>query len=528
MDEFSVRATGLRKNGGSRRPLRILLVRPQMFNSVCASTPPLGIGYLLTSLKRDGVPVDFLDLSVTPNPEKQLNAIFARPDKPQIVGVQVFSNELASASDMLCYLREKLGSQAVLVAGGPHITTMPHLLFDHLPEADFGICGEAEKSLTQLCRYLAGDTDVGLEQIEGLVWRKNGGLRINGQSFVEDLDAIGEPDWDGMHLENYRADAFGGGFNRDSPAMCIQTSRGCPFNCSFCAVVPISGHKFRRHSGRMVAQMVQSLADRGYREIKIVDDNLAADPRHVREIREAFEEKQINISVSFACGMHLRTINEQVIEDGKAIGLYEVMIAIEAGSDRILKDMNKKITVDLAREKIALLRKHNLPVTAYFMLGYPTETLEDMNKTIRLALDLPLERVHFNCFSPYPGSPIFDRLRSEGKLANIDMTAIHAETVNYSFVPGMSVKQLAALRRRALLSFYLRPRILWKFFRGMHNPTIFHFRMGKILEYFGLIRSNKKKRLLCTVDKGRAHRRASQDDDLAVSAFPYRPVGQGH
>lgn len=471
--------------GVLNRPPRVLLIRPPLWKTICASTPPLGLGYLLTSLRHAGLPAALLDLSVRKDPDRSLAQALQGSSRPDIVGIQVFSNELASARYVVERVRELGGDSIVIVAGGPHVTTMPHLVFTHIPQLDLALRGEAETSLVELVRRLSEHDKESILSTPGLVWRDGEQVRMNRQVFEQDLDRIAPPDWEAMELHRYHADAFGGGFTRRSPAMCMQTTRGCPFDCTFCAVLPIAGRRLRCHSAAQVVAQVKELVERGYREIKIVDDNFAADPRHVRRVREAFEKERVNVAVSFACGLHLRTINEELIGHIKAMGVYEVMVAIESGSDRVLADMKKNITVALVKDKIALLRRHGFPVTGYFMLGYPTEQQEDLQRTIRLALTLPLERAHFNCFSPYPGSEVYDQLEKEDRLPPLNLEAVHAETVNYSFVPGVSVRQLDRLRRRAFLRFYLRPRILWPFLRGMRSWPVVKFRAQKALEYFG-------------------------------------------
>jgi radical SAM superfamily enzyme YgiQ (UPF0313 family) len=479
-------------DAASGRTDSILLLRPPLWNSVCAPAPPLGIGYLLTNLSRAGMPAAFLDLNHGKQAVAQLRGLLAGPERPRVVGVQVYSNELAAVRRTCQVVRELAGRDTVIVAGGPHVSTMPESLFTHLPEADYGLQADGELALPQLLRALRAGGD-GRDRIPGLVFRRNGGAGFNPAFLPPDLDALGAPDWDGLRVERYNADAFGGGFLGRQPAMCIQTARGCPFRCSFCAVEAIAGRALRRHSGDAVAAQVQDLVRRGYREIKILDDNFGADIRHVRAVREAFERARLDVAVSFACGLHVATIDEELIDHIKRMGAYEVMVAVESGTDRVLADINKGITTAMAREKIALLVRHGLPATGFFIVGYPTETRKDIKRTAAFARSLPLERAHFNCFSPYPSSAIYNQLKAEGRLADIDLKAVQFETVSYSFVPGVSAAELTGLRRMAILRFYLRPRAMLAFLAGMTTWPIARFRIRKALEYFGLRRARVRR-----------------------------------
>lgn len=466
-----------------------------MWNSICPDTPPLGLGYLLASLKRAGFSGRVVDLAQKKDRGVRLRDVL-RTMRPAVVGVQAYSNEVEAVGKTIEAVRAELGEQTTVVLGGPHVSTTREQALDHFPGADFGLCGEGEISFVRLMQSLPGGKQHADLGIPGLVYRADGGVRMNEPQFVTDLDQLAPPDWDALGVTQYDTDSFGGGYAKRSPAACMLTSRGCPFRCTFCAANPVSGRLFRVHSGARVVWEMQELIARGFREIKILDDNVAADIRHLREVHAAMKAAKLDLAVSVVCGLHLRTIDEEVIELLLAMGAYQIMVAVESGAEHVLRDMNKGIDVPLVREKVALLRKYKLPTAGYFLIGYPTETRADIERTISLALELPLVRAHFNMFSPYPGAEVYEQLRREGRLQEIELVKMHAETANYSFVEGVSVRELNAIRRRALLRFYLRPRILWGFLRSMNNKSSMKFLFRKTLQYFGLRgRSNRAKEI---------------------------------
>jgi radical SAM superfamily enzyme YgiQ (UPF0313 family) len=135
-----------------------------------------------------------------------------------------------------------------------------------------------------------------------------------------------------------------------------------------------------------------------------------------------------------------------------------------------------------------MIRRKGFKVIAYFLLGYPGETTEEAKRTVRLALDLPLDRAHFNCFSPMPGTEVYDELLAAGKLSAFDPRHAHFETINYSFVDGLSARGLNRLRQRALLRFYLRPRVLIGMGRSFARWSSLTFLARKAVEYFGFVR----------------------------------------
>jgi radical SAM superfamily enzyme YgiQ (UPF0313 family) len=468
--------------------MSVLLLRPYPKNSICSAVPPLGLGYLATALLHGGIEASILDLgNLRYRPADLDRALGESP--PGLVGVQVYTREIPATRAMIQGVRERLGPRVPIVVGGPHPSTMPEAVFDHLPEIDFAVVGEGEIALPLLARHVAGDAAVTRESIPGLAWREGGRVRVNPSVFADDVDAFGVPAWDRMRLDGYRTEILGGGFTRRAPAMTMLTSRGCPFRCAFCCARALCGRKLRlRDPGAVVDEMAVLRERHGFQEIKILDDNFNAVRAHVLGIAEAFRRRPVDVSVSVACGLHLHTLDEEVVDALAAIGAYELMIAIESGSQRVLDRMKKTLDLREVPEKVAMIRRKGFKVIAYFLLGFPGETKQETERTVRLALDLPLDRAHFNCFSPMPGSEVHDDLVTQGRLAAFDLRHAHFETINYSFVDGLTAPQLNRLRQRALLRFYLRPRVFFGLWRSFASWSSVKFLARKAAEYFGLVR----------------------------------------
>ena len=468
--------------------MQVLLLRPYPKNSVCSSVPPLGLGYVAAALLRAGIEVEILDRGNRTLGEAEFRARL-RGARPDLVGVQVHSRDVDQSAEMIRETREVVGDRVPIVVGGPHPSGMPTEVFDHLPGIDYAIVGEGEWSLPLLARHVAGDPSVAREAIPGLAWRADGRVAVNPPVFPDDLDALGFPAWDVMRLAGYRTEVFGGGFTRRTPAMTMLTSRGCPYRCAFCVVGALCGPRLRlRDPERVVEEMHQLRDGRGFQELKILDDNFNADRRHVLAIGEAFRRRPADVSISFACGLHLHGIDDEVLDVLQSMGAYELMVAIESGSPRVLGLMNKNVDLGTVAEKIATIRRHGLGVAAFFIIGFPGETPEEIERTVRLSLALPLDRAHYNCFSPVPGSEIYDELRAAGRLEDFDARYVHFETIHYSFVEGLSPARLNRLRQKALLRFYLRPRVLLGLARVFRRWTSAAFLARKAAEYFGLVK----------------------------------------
>ena len=143
----------------------------------------------------------------------------------------------------------------------------------------------------------------------------------------------------------------------------------------------------------------------------------------------------------------------------KKSGLYSISVGIESGSPRILKLMNKNLSKEITEKKIKLMRKQGLDIIGFFILGYPTETVDEINQTIDFACKLDIQRASFMAFKPFPGTPVTNELLKKKEVKNFDWDNFGLNEVAYS-PQGITKKQLQSLRRKALYKFYFRPKII--------------------------------------------------------------------
>jgi radical SAM superfamily enzyme YgiQ (UPF0313 family) len=164
------------------------------------------------------------------------------------------------------------------------------------------------------------------------------------------------------------------------------------------------------------------------------------------------------------------TLDREMLRAMKESGLYFLSVGVESGSDRILERIKKNLTVERMEEKIRLIREAGIGISGFFMLGFPGETKEEMEETIRFAARLPLDRASFANFQPFPGCEEFDRLRRSGELTvDWDLFAPTLQSTTYA-PSGVDVRTLRRLRKRALWTFYARPAIVWKMLGEVRSP----------------------------------------------------------
>ncbi len=447
--------------------MKILLIKPGIALGDHIQ-PPLGIAYLAAALRRDNE-VRVLDFGKMGRRE-DLFTEAVREFAPDIAGFQCYSPELGEVKRLSVLVRAALPG-AVIIAGGPHPTLCPEETMARLsPEADYLLRGETEESFPLFVGMLQGRASPA--EVPGLAWREDGKVRHNPIRPIADINALPVPAWDLINPQEYPPAQHGAFFDQ-FPIAPIVTTRGCPFACGFCTAPILSGRHMRKRSADSVMAEIELLYHKfGIREIHIVDDNFTLDKGHAVSILKRIVASGLPISLAFPNGVRINTLDEELLDLMKAAHTYLISVGIESGSDRTLKRMEKQLSVALIREKVALIRKKGIDLAAFFILGFPDETEEEMRQTIRFSLELPLLRANFFTFLPLPMTPVTLKLIENGEIGRMDVEGLIFQKVPYA-PKGVTRERLRGLQREAFLRFYLRPRIMLR--NAMQVRSLTHF-----------------------------------------------------
>ena len=446
--------------------MQILLVAP--ISKTHYIVPPIGLGYLASALRRS----EFQSVGVLDCVKERFKfqdfESFLEKEKPEVVGFQVFSYDFARVKRSIDLVR-KIIPDALVVVGGPHVSATAETVLQELPEADFGIWGEGEENFPLLLKKVLKGDNIRFEDIPGLIWRENAKVRVNQRRFIENLDSLEFPAWDLLIPQAY-PDNPQGAFYKNFPIAPLSTSRGCPYHCTFCASFTNMGRRLRLRSiQNVLAEMELLHHDYGIREFHIVDDMFNLYKDRVREFCEGLKARKLEVSYTFPNGLRLNTLDRDILKLMKETGAYAFTVGIESGSPRILKHMKKELTLEMIEDKVNLINEAGLEPSGFFVIGYPAEKKEDIEKTIRLAKKLKLKRAHFGNFLPLPGTEATEQLLKDGEIGRLDWESMFYSKVPYS-PRGMTKKELKKLQRKAFLSFHLRPRILLKLLSEIKSP----------------------------------------------------------
>lgn len=449
--------------------MKILLVKPGIALSDHIQ-PPLGIAYLAAVLreKHDVRVLDYGKLGR--RDDLFLEAV--REFAPDIAGFQCYSPEIGEVRRLSGLVRAEL-PKAVLIAGGPHPTLCAEETLEKLsPSVDYLLRGETEESFPLFIDFLGGRAKH--SEVPGLAWREGGRVLVNEIRPIKDLNALPIPAWDLINPQEYPPAQHGAFFDQ-FPIAPIVTTRGCPFACGFCTAPILSGRHMRKRSAASVMAEIEMLYHKfGIREIHIVDDNFTLDKAHAVGILKAIIDSKLPISLAFPNGVRINTLDEELLDLMKAAHTYLISVGIESGSDKTLKRMDKQLSIALIREKVALIRKKNIDLAAFFIIGFPDETLEDMRETINFALELPLLRANFFTFLPLPMTPVTLKLIERGEIGQMDVDGLVFQKVPYA-PKGVTREQLRSLQREAFLRFFLRPRVMLRNLAQVRSPRHFGY-----------------------------------------------------
>ena len=223
-----------------------------------------------------------------------------------------------------------------------------------------------------------------------------------------------------------------------------------------------------------IKEHIKMLYGRGIREIHIVDDNFTFDKDYCKEILRGIISLNLDISLATPNGVRMDHLDDETLDLMKQAGQYLATVAVESGSDRILKKMRKSTTVEEIRKNIQRIRRHGFQIAAFFILGYPGETKEDIEKTIKLSRQLGLIRANFFTYLPLPGTESYNELVASGEIAKVDWNNFLFMSAAY-VPPGMTREELLSFKRKAFLGFFLNPRVFLANILGIKSFKHFKF-----------------------------------------------------
>jgi len=423
-------------------------------------TPPLGIMYLASVLRREGHEVRLLDFRLRPDRLDWIREELER-FSPEIVGLSALTQE-SEAMHRIAGISKNIPGVSAVLAGGPHASAYPEEVLSD-PNIDCAVLGEGEETVRELVDYLAAGKSV--SPVRGIVRRENGkAVRNEARPYIENLDQLPFPAWDLINIGDYAKVKRMGNLPKRR-YMAVMTSRACPYGCIYCH--KLFGKGFRPRSPESVISELETLyRDYQIREFEVIDDIFNLDLDRADKILAAIQERGWAIKLAFPNGLRGDRLNPKLLENFKKAGAYFIALAVETASPRLQKLIGKNIDLDAVRGSIEDCRRLGITTLGFFMLGFPSETYEEARASVEWAWSSRLDFASFFMAVPYGGTKLGEHFQASKRFPGPGFSYkdldLHRSYFNLSEVPD---DILYSLQRRAYRSFYLRraPRI---FFSG--------------------------------------------------------------
>jgi radical SAM superfamily enzyme YgiQ (UPF0313 family) len=411
---------------------------------------PLGTLYVASSLLKEGHDVRFLNGAFLSHEEILDNISKFRPEFIGIYSTAFgWGKAVRTARDLKRALHD-----VFITVGGPYPVAMQEKCLEDSNDIDAVVTGEGELTVPELVDRLS--QRCGLEGVEGVVFRSRDEIIKNPpRPLISDIDSIPFPARE--LLGSARDYIPPPATYKRKPVAVIITARGCSRRCIFCFQID-KQRKFgiRYRSVRNVMEEIELCLRQGYREIKFIDDTLAAD--YNRAMHIAYEIKKRKLDFTWFASACVHQVDEPLMKAFKEAGCWAMLLGAESGVQKNLNAVRKGITIEQTQRAVRAAKKAGLKVYTPFIFGIPGETFEEGLKTIEFACDLNPDIANFHALTPFPGTELYDNLQKYGTVSS-DLSDYTYQGA--AFIPHtMTRKDIITLRQTAFKRFYSRPRYI--------------------------------------------------------------------
>ncbi|MCJ7635624.1 B12-binding domain-containing radical SAM protein, partial [Candidatus Bathyarchaeota archaeon] len=333
---------------------------------------------------------------------------------------------------------------------------------------DYVLAGEYELALPELLK--SDERGSGFDKIQGLYYRHNGEIRQTfPPTFNVPFDSLPYPDRDDLPVKNYHNFEVAG-----KPTVQMLTSRGCPFQCSFCnsTVYWPGGAYWPRSIPKVVDEMEFVKKKYKAKQIWFDDDISYTNPERIRSLAEEIMSRKLDLPWAFMGAINLDEESLRIVSKAGAVG---VAFGVESVNPDTLKRIHKSwVTPEKTRNFVKTAKKYGLWVHGDFMVGLPFDTRESILAALEFAVDLDLDSAQYYAAQPLPGTPFFWQAKENGWLLPDYMDHYDGNydtPVNYPWLSKDQILELLVICKRRvekeqLKHFARSPRRMWRYVRG--------------------------------------------------------------
>jgi anaerobic magnesium-protoporphyrin IX monomethyl ester cyclase len=441
-------------------PIRMLLVHPLGYHSDQAGhdisrmaniMPPLGLASLAAYLEKKGLPCAIVDCYAKPDAEEVIRR-FLQDAGPGFIGVSATTSSFLDGV-RIARMAKEVSPRIKVVFGGHHVSALKERILREFPVIDFTAVGEGEETLSDLLEHEGED----LAHVPGLTYRDPSGevLFTGYRTPGLDLDALPFPAYEKLdgYPRAYHLPIFN--YPRTPNTSCIA-SRGCPYACSYCDR-SVFLRTFRYNSAPYLYEHLRYLRERfGLRHINFYDDQFTFNRKRVEDFTDRMIDRPLGMT--FNCAVRAEHIDLELLMRMKEAGCWMISLGIESGDEILLAQHRQNADLGLLKEKIRLIKRAGIRVKGLLMMGLPGESEASIRRSRDFVFSLPIDDINVSKFTPFPGSPLYERIHD---LGTFEEDWEKMDCMHFVFLPkGMTRTQMERLFVEFYRSHFLRPGVL--------------------------------------------------------------------
>ena len=460
---------------------KIALVTPPLLEGLGHHPlfPPLGLAYMAAVLEQNDFEVKILDCPVCEINYEKLKAEL-ESYQPTIVGIGSMTPTIEAALKSARTAKEACPDAKVLM-GGPHATFADKQILAEEKAVDIIVRGEGEETLLELAKQPSSMQKIG--DVKGITFRKDDSIiQTATRPFIQNLDALPRPAYKYLPIEKY--------WIAGKKLLPIITSRGCPFQCSFCVASKMFGAGFRARSPKNVLDELEWLRDEyGAEGVAFQDDTLTCDRNRVVEICDGIIERKINLP--WGCGTRADVVTKEILYKMAKAHCNETMFGVESGCQRIRTALKKGVTNEQCWNAIKWAKEAGMFVTVSVLLGYPGETKETLQESLEFVRKLEPDDVWLCHATPYPGTALRELVEKYGWKMSNDWKLYTTMNPIYED-PDLPAKQIVEMRKSFYNKFYSPRYIIRQGVKGYLKGNLYSKIMAKTALNYNLWRARAK------------------------------------
>ncbi|MFH1445588.1 MAG: radical SAM protein [Nanoarchaeota archaeon] len=400
---------------------------------------PLGLLYIATYLKKNGIDARIIDTRINSGWKKELLNELKTAD---IVGTTcMIGHQVTEALKIARFVKAEK-PDTMVVFGGVHPSIVPEEALKE-DSVDVVVRGEGEKQFLELAKKR------GMSEIKGISYKEKGSIKHNPVQTLLKPEEIPIPDYSLLDMSKYSSITYAG-----EKGLSIQGSRGCPYRCGFCYNEDFNCGTWRPFPIDTVLKNIDVLVnDYGAKTIYFVDDNVAANPDRLYELLKKIKEKPYKINLAFQ-GLRidaLEKFTDEVFDLLYESGVRSIDIGVETLNERLLKKVDKHLTPEQIIRVLKSVEKRNFNLKLNFIAGLPGQTEKEIKEDIEAAQKLARKHkksyILYNIYMPFPGTKLYDDCLKAGfrKPLNFEEWGIFTGTSwmkKHSWLPPKTRKYL--------------------------------------------------------------------------------------